>query len=587
MLKVKAQSVLLIVVVIFLQLWFMFHQQLFGDEAFYWLESQNLAWSYSELPGWTAWMIRLGTEVFGNNYFGVRAVSYLGFLSVFRAVWLINQKLSQPSLSSSVLLLAIPIFVLLAMMALPDIWLVFFVVWIVVLLIQAINSDRIVNWIVLGMTIAVSINVHVRMWIWLFVAGLAFLWVYRKQSHILKPIFFITLPITLLGFAPILWFNLHNDFALFEFQFGRRHPWQFQWQNISFVFSQLLVVTPLIFLLWIKNIVEYKTKPAIVKWVFLTAILHWLVYVFLSFFADGLRTTVHWLLISYVPVLAIGYQSIGNALRKWAIVSGIIVSLGLLLTLSLNKTSGSNIQARLLDNSTGWHELSLAVTRIQKQQGVESIIADYFMTAAELAFEIENLSSIKVLPHAKNIKHGRQKQLQLMGLLLEMPRQYKDKALLIVEDSTLKLQNKGKYYTKLCTYFDSLEMLESLHIDHSKKLFHIFKINDSKQCDIPPLFYVEQKTKGKYIELSGWVAFNQFGIKQLYVKTGVEEILIVKNRLENLGVQKLYPEIVDPNYPRVGFSVKILTHQITGNSFQIKAIGNNNKSYWSQTYYLD
>ncbi len=587
MLKPRAQFVLSFVVIIFLQLWFIFHQQLFGDESFYWLESQYIGWSYSELPGWTAWMIRLGTEVFGNNYFGVRAVSYLGFLSIFRAVWLINQQISQPSINPSLLLLATPIFVLLAVMALPDIWLVFFVIWTVYLFIKSIKSNRIYDWVFLGLLIASGINVHVRMWIWLFVAGLAFLWVYRQQSYVLKPLILITLPIALLGFAPILWFNLYNEFALFEFQFGRRHPWQFQLGNISFVLSQLLVISPLVFLLWMKNIVGLRNKPAIVKWVFLTAILHWFLYAILSLFADGLRTTVHWLLISYVPVLAIGYKSIGSTLRKWAIVSGVVISCGLLFALNFYNTSGSNTQARLLDNSTGWHELSLSVKRIQKQQGVESIIADYFMTASELAFEMENISSIKVLPHIKNIKHGRKKQLQIMGLLLENPELYKDKALLVIEDSTLKLQNKGKYYAKICEYFDSAELLESLHIDSSNKLFHIFKVNDSNQCDMPPLFYVEQKIKGEYLELSGWAALHQFGIDQLYIKIGIDEILVINNRLENSGVQQLFPEIDDPNYPRVGFFVQILSNQITGNSFKIKAIGNNNKSYLSQTYYLD
>ncbi|MCF6318622.1 MAG: glycosyltransferase family 39 protein [Proteobacteria bacterium] len=565
----------------------MFHQQLFGDEAFYWLEGQYLAWSYSELPGWTAWMIRLGTEIFGNNYFAVRIVSYLGFLSIFRAVWVINHQLSMPKINQNVLLLAMPIFVLLAVMALPDIWLLFFVIWIVAFFIKAINSNKISAWVILGLVIAASINVHVRMWMWLFVSGVAFLWIYRQQQQILKPLILITLPIALLGFLPILWFNFNHEFALFEFQFGRRHPWQLQLQNISFVLSQLLVVTPLVFLLWFKNTLKLQNKPPIIKWILLTAILHWFLYVFLSLFADGLRTTVHWLLISYLPVLAISYQSIDSLLRKWAVISGLIISLGLLLTINIYKTSSSNIQARLLDNSTGWHELSLTVTRLQKQQAAEFILADNFMTAAELAFEMGNPSSIKVLPHAKNIKHGRQKQLQIMGLLLEKPISYKNKALLIVEDSTLKLQNKGKYYAQLCEYFDSMELLESLHIENSNKLFHIFKINDGNRCEIPALFYVQQELKQGNIELSGWVTLHNSGIQQLYVKIGDKEIFIADSQLENTGVKKLLPEILDPNYPRVGFKVTVSTNEFKENTYQIKAISNDNKIYFSQVYYLE
>ena len=36
---------------------------LFVDEAFYWQEGQHLAAAYSDLPGLTAWLIRLGTDI--------------------------------------------------------------------------------------------------------------------------------------------------------------------------------------------------------------------------------------------------------------------------------------------------------------------------------------------------------------------------------------------------------------------------------------------------------------------------------------------------------------------------------------------
>ncbi|MFX5697250.1 hypothetical protein ABTE35_19400, partial [Acinetobacter baumannii] len=40
---------------------------LFVDEAFYWQEGQHLAWAYSDLPGLTAWLTRLGVELGGTH----------------------------------------------------------------------------------------------------------------------------------------------------------------------------------------------------------------------------------------------------------------------------------------------------------------------------------------------------------------------------------------------------------------------------------------------------------------------------------------------------------------------------------------
>src|SRR5688572_10035481 len=42
---------------------------LFVDEAFYWQEGQHLAAAYSDLPGMTAWLTRLGVELGGEHPF--------------------------------------------------------------------------------------------------------------------------------------------------------------------------------------------------------------------------------------------------------------------------------------------------------------------------------------------------------------------------------------------------------------------------------------------------------------------------------------------------------------------------------------
>ena len=46
---------------------------LFVDEAFYWQEGRHLAAAYSDLPGLTAWMTRLGTAIGGQHVLALRA----------------------------------------------------------------------------------------------------------------------------------------------------------------------------------------------------------------------------------------------------------------------------------------------------------------------------------------------------------------------------------------------------------------------------------------------------------------------------------------------------------------------------------
>ena len=59
-----------------------------ADEAYYWLWSRYLAWGYYDHPPGVAFLIRLGTSLFGDTEFGVRASGLL--LSVL-ASWFVWQ----------------------------------------------------------------------------------------------------------------------------------------------------------------------------------------------------------------------------------------------------------------------------------------------------------------------------------------------------------------------------------------------------------------------------------------------------------------------------------------------------------------
>ena len=588
MLKVPAfLRIIFVLSLLILQVWLVINMQLFGDEAFYWLEAQHLNWSYAEVPGWNPWMIRLGTEIFGNHYFSLRLFSYLSFIGSLYAAFLLAKEFAVKA-QKTLIILSIPLLVLIATMALPDVWLLFFVLWLSYFFVKSIKYNKIKDWITLGLLLAMSFNVHVRMWIWLFFAGIAFVALYYKEPRVLKPALMLALPLGLLGLLPILYFNARHDFALFVFQFGRRHPWEFQLSNLNFTLSQFIVITPVVLFVWFKGITQIKQQPRVIKWVLLTAGLHALFYFITSLFADGLRTTIHWLLISYVPVLILVSFLLPKHERliNLAVVSGGVFSLLLLLVLTFNKKETSTIQARILDNSIGWNKLSKEVDKNLKILGVNNIVADYFMTAAELAFELNNADNIKVLPHEKNVKHGRQKQLQIMGMLLEEPSSFRQKALLVVEDSTLKLKNKGKYYAQLCHYFPQMNFLETVNSEQSTKQFHLFKINDKGKCDIPPLFYVNSQVNETEVSVSGWVILDRIGIQSLWFES-LEKIEITNFRNKNEGIEQQFPEISDPNSPNNGFEIKLNRKNIKNKQFRLKAVGKNDRTYFSPFYYIN
>jgi len=61
----------------FLRFWRLGGIALLGDEAYYWLWSRQLDWSYYDNPGATAWMIWLSTLVGGHSEVGIRWLNAL------------------------------------------------------------------------------------------------------------------------------------------------------------------------------------------------------------------------------------------------------------------------------------------------------------------------------------------------------------------------------------------------------------------------------------------------------------------------------------------------------------------------------
>jgi len=623
------------------------HLPLFGDEAFYWLESRFLDWSYTDLPGFTAWQAALAEKLAGQGYSGLRWLSWLAGLSLpwlgFWLAWQFGDCIRVRALARSgkdkalftavcsrtemaalagLLIMALPLLRVIGVLVLPDVWLLFFSLLISTLFLQAIRTGQRGWWVALAVCVAVAVNVHVRLWIWLFFAALALLLVWPRWS-VWRRLLRWVLPAAILGLLPVLYFNFRHDWALFAFQFGQRHPWRWQPENLSLILAQILLVSPFLFWLWgwsLKSLWRWKTaspapenRPALPgaqrsppapgagltdrcvplgRWIAATAGLHWLFYAITGLFADGLRTTVHWMLASYLPVLALvpvwwcqrlaasqSSKPRGVWLLPLAAVSGLALSLALALWLAQPEPAHDSRLARVLDNSSGWPEMARNVRKIAATEGIDRFLADVFMTGAELGFELDR-TDIRVLPHDKNIKHGRQAQLRLMGLLHDPTEAVRQPTLLVVEDSTLKLQNKGRYYLDLCQMPGSLRWLGDLLAAGGNKKFILFRLDppDGKSsatahCQLPALFYAQHRVTPDGLRVTGWVvrhhanangpsgqkpaATRRLGLRFQTANGQWQQKPVHRQDIPNPGVARLFPALTDPALPQVGFEVQL------------------------------
>jgi 4-amino-4-deoxy-L-arabinose transferase-like glycosyltransferase len=96
---------------------------LFVDEAFYWQESRHLSWAYSDLPGLTAWLIRLGDFMFGEGRLALRTP----FLLIAAALpWLVVRITAREfdlrhAWLAGIAALLLPLAGSLGLLALPDV----------------------------------------------------------------------------------------------------------------------------------------------------------------------------------------------------------------------------------------------------------------------------------------------------------------------------------------------------------------------------------------------------------------------------------------------------------------------------------
>ena len=98
------------------------HLPLFVDEAFYWQEGMHPAWAYSDLPGLTAWLTRIGVGLFGHDALGLR----IPFLLLAAAVpWLVARVTAREfgataGWQAALLALLLPLAGTLGLLAVPD-----------------------------------------------------------------------------------------------------------------------------------------------------------------------------------------------------------------------------------------------------------------------------------------------------------------------------------------------------------------------------------------------------------------------------------------------------------------------------------
>lgn len=547
----------------------------FGDEVFYWQEGWHPAIAYSDLPPLTAWLARAGTALFGHHVFGLRFAFVLCGFAALVVLLAFAQRRGMSIEAVGRYALALPLFVLVGQLATPDAPLTLAFVVAAYALDRALDDHSWRFWIVFGVALALAWMTHWRAAM-LYPAGLLLLMLSpRAQAAVRLPKFWIAQAIGLLGLVPVLWFNLDHDWVGLRFQAVDRHAWTFQAMSLLQPIEQALTMGVLLYpiLLWAMWRAWHRRKEAGFDVIAAMSLAIAGGYFLAGLFADAERTRFHWPLPAYLPLLLVLPQWSTSSLRtryaQWARITGILTTFGIVAMLvSLRLANASwppGGESRVAEPFLGWSEAA-ATTRshLTKLPADTVLVADNFLSAAQLDFALGGARAVYVLDHPRNIKHGRQAQLAIWQRdQAALEAIASSRSLLLVEENALYGADTLPFYRRLCRSFDSVRFLDALSLygDGRRFVWMLLERDGENDCRIPPLGRLDAPVgsvrlrQGEGFVLSGYVFREPDGIDAFEVRIDgrPDPDLSESYGTPAAFVRKVWPDLVDRNWPNVGF----------------------------------
>ena len=226
---------------------------LMPQEAYYWMYAQHPSLSYYDHPPMVAWVIGLGTTIFGNTEWGVRVVGGVMMLGAgvlmyaFARLWW----RSSVALAATLLFELGPVYFGIGFLATMDAALLAF--WLVALLgfSIAVRRGQVWGWYLCGFGFG---GAMLSKYTGVFIApGIALLLLWHRpwRRLLLTPHPYCGFLIGVMMFWPVVVWNWQHDWASFRFQFlsrfddpvaARKRPF------LEFVLQQIATATPIVLL---------------------------------------------------------------------------------------------------------------------------------------------------------------------------------------------------------------------------------------------------------------------------------------------------------------------------------------------------
>ena len=197
---------------------------LIPQEAYYWNYAQHPALGYLDHPPMVAWLIWLGTSVFGDTEFGVRIVATLAWLTTAFFMFRLTKNLfGQTAAFLALMLLSVfPFYFLIGILTTPDAPLTAAWAGALYFLERALRAKDARAWLGVGVCVGLGMLSKYTIallgpatLIYLLADPRSRLWLLTKWPYLCAGVVAVV-------FTPVIAWNTNHDWASFQFQGSRR-----------------------------------------------------------------------------------------------------------------------------------------------------------------------------------------------------------------------------------------------------------------------------------------------------------------------------------------------------------------------------
>jgi 4-amino-4-deoxy-L-arabinose transferase-like glycosyltransferase len=373
------------------------------DESLYWLWSKHIVGGYLDHPPVNPFLIRIGTTLFGNTEFGVRAIGVLLALPASWAIWRSGAILFNDDRVGATAALYFNLTILMAAgsaLATPDNALVVSIAFLMLTLVKLQETGRGEWWLAVGVAFGVGMLSKYTT-VFFLVSILAWVLIVPQQRKwLLTPWPWISGLIAVAVFSPTLIWNAEHDWASYHYQFNRLvvHQWSLRYLGEFFV-VQMGMATPPIFVLGCLGLAamirgEGGLQPSRV---FINAMV-WPLVIYFVWHTFHDRVEGNWPEPVYVPFVVaaavaaerVKFDATWAPLASWSQRLAVPVGLGIAACLYLQAVFGvlplgrADPTARAL--GAGWKELAVKLDDVRTCIGAPIVLTTEYGIAGWLEF---------------------------------------------------------------------------------------------------------------------------------------------------------------------------------------------------------